>query len=1007
MPVQTRAKPALFDVAGQPLYLGPKVGSGGEGAIYELSDRSDVVVKLYHKSLDPEKSAKIATMAKFGNERLLKLTAWPIEPIRVGSGAGPIVGFTMSKITGHKQAFSVYSPKLRLQESQNVSWQFLIRCAANAARAFKAVHESGHVIGDVNDGNLLVGKKATVCLIDCDSYQITLNGSRWLCEVGTPPYQPPELQNIRTYRGVVRTSNHDCFGLAVIIFRILFMARHPFSGRFLGTDQMPMERAISEYRFVYGPNAAAMQMQPPPVSLGLNGVTQDVALLFERAFSERGSEQNGRPRPDEWVRALENLEKHLKKCTANPAHQFVDTLRDCPWCKIEAAIGIPLFPLAVPSTGFTIAAFWARVESVPNPGPPPPPPRIDGLAATLLPVGVKVQKATAEAILAGGLPALIDASRRIESLKKEIETKTADARSRWRNLQSNWNIHVRSKDFQDIYSFLRDLRKEYESIPQRRLQDLQKLESDKYGLQLRSHLDRCRISHARIKGVGDAKKAMLQSYGVETAADIVDQRVLAVPGFGPVLLGNLKHWRDQQQRRFVFDPNKGVDQTAKNAIERQILARKIEVERKLGEGLAKLTASSLHIRTRRRALLAQAEQAARDLAQAQADLQAAEQATRDLAEVRANLRAAEQAARDRPKAEARLRAVAPFPSAPRATQSSNVDARRTARRAILALGATVIGGLILVSYQGNGPSPATPQRVSQQRIQLRAIPPIPPQPASPPHMGRDASGQLRPEDGYDWADGNHTSARWMSGKISRKYPHVIASDTEGEWQPDDGYDWDNSKDKSVRWVPGISSTHYPHIVAAGTEGQWRPADGYTWVISPPRPGDMRVIPARTVDDLRAAINANATSSGAGEKRDPTPQGQSGMLNPAPLFQAGLADRTDWERWIAGQSGEFRRGAEWWASHRSLVHPGSCDGPAATSPDFEVGCEAAKARLTPTDLKRKSDPEYRRGWNNYNGAISPAPATDLQASPVEETPQASEPASADRLNAQELNQLKSQ
>ncbi len=85
MPVQTRAKPALFDLAGRPLHLGSELGSGGEGAVYELRDRSDVVVKLYHKPLDPEKSAKIATMAKFGNQRLLKLTAWPSEPIRVGS----------------------------------------------------------------------------------------------------------------------------------------------------------------------------------------------------------------------------------------------------------------------------------------------------------------------------------------------------------------------------------------------------------------------------------------------------------------------------------------------------------------------------------------------------------------------------------------------------------------------------------------------------------------------------------------------------------------------------------------------------------------------------------------------------------------------------------------------------------------------------------------------------------------------------------------------------------
>src|SRR5215831_18937010 len=125
-----RAKPPLFDLAGRSLHLGSELGSGGEGAVYELRDRSDVVAKLYHKPLDPEKSAKIASMAKFTNERLLKLAAWPTEPIRIGPGTGPVVGFIMPKITGHRQAFSLYSPKLRLQEFPTASWQFLIRSAA-------------------------------------------------------------------------------------------------------------------------------------------------------------------------------------------------------------------------------------------------------------------------------------------------------------------------------------------------------------------------------------------------------------------------------------------------------------------------------------------------------------------------------------------------------------------------------------------------------------------------------------------------------------------------------------------------------------------------------------------------------------------------------------------------------------------------------------------------------------------------------------------------------------
>jgi DNA-binding helix-hairpin-helix protein with protein kinase domain len=851
MPVQTRAKPALFDLAGRPLHLGSELGSGGEGAVYELRDRSDVVVKLYHKPLDPAKSAKIATMAKFGNERLTKLTAWPTELIRVGSGTGPVVGFIMPKITGHRQAFSLYSPKLRLQEFPTASWQFLIRSAANAARAFTVVHESGHVIGDVNHGNLFVGGKATVRLIDCDSYQITINGSRWFCEVGTPTHQPPELQNVRTYKGVVRTPNHDNFGLAVVIFQMLFMARHPFSGRFLGTGEMPMERAISEYRFAYGPIAAASQMQPPPASLGLDGVTRDVALLFERTFSRQGSLPSGRPNAREWAAALGDLERHLKTCASNPAHQFLNTLHRCPWCEIEEATGVPLFHAAIvgqTQSGFTIAAFWAKVNAILHPGPLPSLPRLEDQTVTLSPAALELQEATPATDIASDLLVLIGRGNRIRSLKEDLVRKTAAARTRWQNIHSNWNTQTSSKDFQDIFATLQSLREQYDHLPQKRLQALQKLESDRYRLQLKAYLDRCRISRARIRGIGDAKKATLQSYGIETAADIVDGRVLAVPGFGPALLSNLKQWRDQQQRRFVFDPNKGVDQAVKNTVERQILTEKVDLERKLNEGLSKLTASSSHVLTRRRALLAQAQQAARDLAQAETDLRAAEQAARDLAQAEANLRAAkqatrdraqteadlrvaEQATRDRAQAEANLRAVAAVPSTPRPTQSTNV---RAISRAIFALGAIAIAVVIIASHLGKEPSAVAPQQmphqVQPQQIQPRSAFPVPPvKPTVPPHAEKDANGLLRPEDGYDWSDGNHVSVRWMSGKISRESPHVIASQTEGEWHPDDGYDWADPakpKDKSVRWVPGIASNRYPNVVAASIDGQWRPAEGY-------------------------------------------------------------------------------------------------------------------------------------------------------------------------------------
>jgi DNA-binding helix-hairpin-helix protein with protein kinase domain len=68
-----------------------------------------------------------------------------------------------------------------------------------------------------------------VSLIDCDSFQISSHGRYFLCEVGVPLYTPPELQE-KEFKHVVRTPNHDNFGLAVLLFHLLFMGRRQIFG---------------------------------------------------------------------------------------------------------------------------------------------------------------------------------------------------------------------------------------------------------------------------------------------------------------------------------------------------------------------------------------------------------------------------------------------------------------------------------------------------------------------------------------------------------------------------------------------------------------------------------------------------------------------------------------------------------------------------------------------------------------------------------------------------------
>jgi len=81
--------------------------------------------------------------------------------------------------------------------------------------------------------------------------------------------------------------------------------------------------------------------------------------------------------------------------------------------------------------------------------------------------------------------------------------------------------------------------------------------------------------------------------------------------------------------------------------------------------------------------------------------------------------------------------------------------------------------------------------------------------------------------------------------------------------------------------------------------------------------------------------------------------------PSLSFQQGRADRAKWESWHATLTSDAWLGARYWTAQRSLQHPGNCVG----TPDFQSACLGAQVRLAGPDTRRKTDPQYRLGWNS--------------------------------------------
>ena len=406
---------AFVDDTGARLRLGSELGRGGEGTVFDLPD-TPLAAKIYHRPAEPAKAAKLEAMVRLRAPALSAFSAWPERRI-LDPGGTHTWGILLPKVLDHRAIHELYSPADRKIEFPFADWTFLVHVARNCAAAFEAIHAAGHVVSDVNQGGVFVSKQGTITLIDCDSYQIADGARLFTCDVGVPHFTAPELQG-QSFRGLRRTPHHDAFGLAILVFHLLFMGRHPFAGRYLGTGDMPVERAIREGRFAYGAHADRVQMTPPPHSLRLSQVPDEIAALFERAFRMPAGLQaspQARPTASDWLQALERLKPSIAACSQRRGHAFATACpAGCPWCDIARNGGPDLFVSAQilvqiegspAGPAFDLAQFWRDVGAVPPPMPTRP--RAEAASPTPAPPIPEDEMAWAWATVTVGVSAVL------------------------------------------------------------------------------------------------------------------------------------------------------------------------------------------------------------------------------------------------------------------------------------------------------------------------------------------------------------------------------------------------------------------------------------------------------------------------------------------------------------------------------------------------------------------------------------------------------------------------
>ena len=543
----------VFD-GNREILLGARLGAGADGAVYRVAGDDTACIKIF----DPAaRSGLLQRLPRI--QQLVRLApalgANAALPTRLVAEKpnGPPIGFGMKRIEG-TEVHNLYGVSSRQVHFPGTDFRFLVQAAKNAAIATARLHKHKVVIGDISGRNLMVRKDATVCWIDSDSFLLGASGFHEVCPLVTPEWTAPELQQDR-HRRTVRLPGHDAFGLAVMIFHLLMLGRHPFQGRFTGNGEAPGLPDNIGNRWYAHAGYAAIPLRSPVGTPPVAHLGPAIEQLFLKAFLEDRPDR--RPSADDWVQALQKAEASLRRCRGHAAHFHFSAATSCPWCavlpdygNIDPFEGVVVFPChadaggaGTGNLGAEITAFIASLA-----GPASIPTAIYRPTATVAPV---TWSYTPPGWLASWLSPMLAERARVKNLKEIFEGAVSELEARlnlFLKVQQDWLdcIAAAAANFTHLQGEAADQLAE----KQLRGEAAALLGLPQQDRERRIYLARFRILIGEIPGIGPKRVAELAGHGITTAADLEPHRIAGIPGFGEALTDGLMEWRKGKERGF-------------------------------------------------------------------------------------------------------------------------------------------------------------------------------------------------------------------------------------------------------------------------------------------------------------------------------------------------------------------------------------------------------------------------------------------------------------------------
>lgn len=340
----------VFDVSHAEIILGGMpLNAGGEGSIYEIAGRPDMVAKIYHTVTDGEmRQQKIREMIRiytgrvFQNSGLEKKIAWPKEMLF--DERNHFVGFVMNRIDSMEELNVLY--EYPATNASGVTIENKIDVLISMCEIIDRLHQTGQVFGDFNPDNIKISKDDwTVRFLDADSYHIRNDGREYRCIVCAPGYAAPEL-----IRGCHGTTYADCpgdtftketdhFALAIHIFRMLMNGCHPYVCERSRTCQSSAKAPRSiDFRVESGETPFFVSVPGytvPHYAPDIHAFPNYIQYSFQRTFLNGSKDPSKRLTAAEWKAVLIQYKQDIRACRKNPAHFYWKEKVICPYCEAD------------------------------------------------------------------------------------------------------------------------------------------------------------------------------------------------------------------------------------------------------------------------------------------------------------------------------------------------------------------------------------------------------------------------------------------------------------------------------------------------------------------------------------------------------------------------------------------------------------------------------------------------------------------------------------------------